>query len=228
MAKLVLTRDGRIVDQHFVTKAVTTIGREIGNDIVINDAQVSRAHARVLRVGEDDVIEDLRSGNGTYINGEPVSRQLLQHQDVVTIGAHQLRYMNTRTTGDADLERTMLIRVVPPQPLADADVPVVAAVPTARSGRPAFARGSVVILAAPGDHGTGEQRALDAVVTTFGTAGGERVVLTRRPQGIFLARVTGTDPVRVNHVDLGDAPQLLRHGDEIEAAGYRLRFVVGV
>lgn len=224
MAKLVLTRDGRIIDQHFVTKAVTTIGREAGSDIVINDPQVSRAHARVLRVGEDDVIEDLRSGNGTYINGEAVSRQLLQHQDVVTLGEHQLRYMNARTTGDADLERTMLIRVTPPKPLAEGET-TAAAVPTTRSGRPAFARGSVVILAAPGHQNTGEQRPLDGVVTTFGPSGGERIVLTRRPQGVFLARVTGEESIRVNRVELGETPQLLRHGDEIDAAGYRLKFL---
>ena len=46
-----------------------TIGREPGNGIVINDAEVSRKHARMVQSGNTYTIEDLGSTNGTFVNG---------------------------------------------------------------------------------------------------------------------------------------------------------------
>jgi pSer/pThr/pTyr-binding forkhead associated (FHA) protein len=46
-----------------------TIGREPGNGIVINDAEVSRKHARMAQQGTTYTIEDLGSTNGTFVNG---------------------------------------------------------------------------------------------------------------------------------------------------------------
>ena len=221
MAKFVVTRDGKVVNQYFIDQAVTTIGREGGCNLRLDDPQVSREHARVLRVGEDDVLEDLQSGNGTSVNGRRIARQLLRHQDVVDIGGFQLRYMSARATADADLERTMIIRARPPV-LASGNV--AADVPTARTGRPPFAGGSVILLATPDGENAGTTQALDRVVTTFGVAEHELIVLTRRPMGVFLSLVSGERRPRVNRKEIGDGAQRLRDGDEIESAGYRLRF----
>jgi predicted component of type VI protein secretion system len=49
------------------------IGRDISNDIVINDAEVSRKHVRLITQGERYVIEDLGSTNGTFINGQRIA-----------------------------------------------------------------------------------------------------------------------------------------------------------
>jgi len=46
-----------------------TIGREPGNGIVINDAEISRKHARMSQQGTTYSIEDLGSTNGTFVNG---------------------------------------------------------------------------------------------------------------------------------------------------------------
>lgn len=50
-------------------REVTTLGREPGNTIVINEAQVSRQHARITNRGGMLTIEDLGSTNGTFVNG---------------------------------------------------------------------------------------------------------------------------------------------------------------
>ncbi len=47
-----------------------SVGRDIANDIVINDAEVSRKHARLILEGDRYKIEDLNSTNGTYIDGQ--------------------------------------------------------------------------------------------------------------------------------------------------------------
>jgi pSer/pThr/pTyr-binding forkhead associated (FHA) protein len=49
------------------------IGRDISNDIVINDAEVSRKHVRFIAQGDQYVIEDLGSTNGTFINGQRIA-----------------------------------------------------------------------------------------------------------------------------------------------------------
>src|SRR5512135_925437 len=54
-----------------------TIGREAGNEIVIEDAQVSRRHATLTRQGTTYVLEDIGSTNGTYVNGKRVTAPVL-------------------------------------------------------------------------------------------------------------------------------------------------------
>jgi FHA domain-containing protein len=71
-----------------------TAGREPTNDISIPaDGYASAHHARFQRGERADVVEDLHSTNGTFINGERLngSRQL-QAGDVITIGQTQLTY----------------------------------------------------------------------------------------------------------------------------------------
>jgi pilus assembly protein CpaF len=54
-----------------------TIGREAGNEIVIEDPQVSRRHATLTRQGAAYVLEDIGSTNGTYVNGKRVTAPVL-------------------------------------------------------------------------------------------------------------------------------------------------------
>ena len=67
-----------------------TIGRTPDNDIVINDVLASRRHARLVTGPQGLVIEDLGSVNGTYVNGQRISTQVLGEGAVVTIGNSDL------------------------------------------------------------------------------------------------------------------------------------------
>jgi pSer/pThr/pTyr-binding forkhead associated (FHA) protein len=62
------------------------LGREPGLAIALPAEGVSRRHARVTWDGKRHWVEDLRSTNGTFVNGHPVSREKLNHLDVVTLG----------------------------------------------------------------------------------------------------------------------------------------------
>lgn len=65
-----VVRQGPIQGQIFeLTKNEVSIGRDISNDFVINDAEVSRKHAKLTLEGDRYKIEDLNSTNGTYIDG---------------------------------------------------------------------------------------------------------------------------------------------------------------
>jgi len=66
-------RQGPRTGQTFeLSKPVVVIGREAGNDIVLEDPQVSRRHARLTQQGDSYVVEDLGSTNGSFINGHRV------------------------------------------------------------------------------------------------------------------------------------------------------------
>ncbi len=65
----------------------TLLGRDLANDIVINDAEVSRRHARLILREGSMYAEDLGSTNGTFLNGERISgAQELRPGDVITLG----------------------------------------------------------------------------------------------------------------------------------------------
>lgn len=64
-----------------------SIGRDSTNMIVINDAEVSRRHARMELRGSTYVIQDLGSTNGTFVNGSRISGiQVLNSGDTVAFG----------------------------------------------------------------------------------------------------------------------------------------------
>lgn len=222
MAKLVLSLNGTVLNQYFIDAAPLRIGRDAGNDIVIADPLLSREHARIVGIGDDHIVEDLQSSNGTGLNGQPVQRKILQHRDIIELGSHRLCYLNTRVAAEVDLERTMLIQALPQDGAASPGAPV--AVPAMRAANTWLAAGRVKVLAGTGQHAEGDSLSLDRVVTTFGIPGTELVVITRRPQGYFVTHVEGRSFPRVNQQPIAAEPHPLLDGDLIEAAGYRLQF----
>ena len=67
--------------------SIRTLGRTARADFILEAARVSRLHCRLTADAADQlVVEDLRSTNGTMVNGERVERQLLKPGDRVTVG----------------------------------------------------------------------------------------------------------------------------------------------
>jgi hypothetical protein len=65
------------------------IGRDLSNDIVINDPEVSRRHARLFLQGNNFVIEDLGSTNGTAVNGQRLlGPYILRPGEAIVFGEH--------------------------------------------------------------------------------------------------------------------------------------------
>lgn len=70
---------------------VTTIGRSIDNDIMIDNAGVSSHHAKIVKEGNVFVIEDVASRNGIFVNGKRISRQPVNYGDDIEISKHTLK-----------------------------------------------------------------------------------------------------------------------------------------
>jgi pSer/pThr/pTyr-binding forkhead associated (FHA) protein len=74
----------------------TTVGRdEIDCDVILPDKKVSSQHARIKREGEELVIHDLASLNGTFVNGLRVQQQILIDDDEITVGGTKLVFKVT-------------------------------------------------------------------------------------------------------------------------------------
>ena len=67
------------------------IGRDPGAAVFIDDASVSRRHARILVTADGATIEDLDSKNGTYVGEDQVkSSRALEDQDPIKVGSMTL------------------------------------------------------------------------------------------------------------------------------------------
>jgi hypothetical protein len=227
MAKLVLSKGGSVLYQCFLDKDRVGVGRDARNLVVVDDPAVGGEHAQIIPIGNDHILEDLRTAGGTFVNGNRVDRHILQHGDVIELGSFYLRYLNPRVSSAIDLERTMLIAGLygaagdaekgSGRPADEARVPA------ARPGRVRGPRGKVKLLAG---RRAGSIVELDRVVAMLGKRGDRLAVLTRRPHGYFITHVEGRRYPRVNGRSVGKEAHMLQSGDIIEVADEKAEFVL--
>ena len=111
MARLILSLDGQVMAEYNMNKERYTVGRLPDNDIRIDNPAVSGHHSLIINILNDSFLEDLNSTNGTYVNGKLIKKHALQHGDVVTVGHHQLRFVDTQSMDSEpdEFEKTMII-----------------------------------------------------------------------------------------------------------------------
>jgi FhaA, N-terminal domain/FHA domain len=75
-----------------ISKTLLSIGRGLDNDLVIDDPRVSRHHAQITFRHGHYLLRDLRSTNGSFVNGQTVEAVVLAPGDMVSIGGFELRF----------------------------------------------------------------------------------------------------------------------------------------
>jgi predicted component of type VI protein secretion system len=98
MAKLVLHRDGGEMRDIPLDQDRITIGRRADHDVCLPFPAVSADHAEIITIMADSFLHDLGSTNGTFVNGERVTKHFLRDHDKIDIGRQQLVYL----TNDAE------------------------------------------------------------------------------------------------------------------------------
>ena len=82
--------------------SLKTVGRAARSDFVVDSALVSRVHCRLqLSEGDQLELEDLGSTNGTFVNGQKVTKVTLNDGDTVTIGRVQFVVSSGATADDS-------------------------------------------------------------------------------------------------------------------------------
>ena len=194
----------------------------------MDNLAVSGQHAAIITILNDSFLEDLDSTNGTFVNGKLVKKHALKHGDVITIGKHELKYVNDEaTTDDQDFEKTMIIRPgmashAAAAAKAEETAPPPPAGVSSQMAAGEMPLGKIQVLSGPG---AGKELELKKALITLGRPGVQVAVITRRPQGYFITHVEGKHPL-VNGDTIGAQAHALRDHDVVELAGVKMEFFV--
>jgi len=115
--RLIVTNNGSVMNDLTLEKPRALIGRSEHNDVSIDSRFVSRHHALLVRHGTATFLMDLNSTNGTFVNSKRVSNHVLNHDDIITIGHHRIKFHDPcATTGDeldgADFADTAIMKTL--------------------------------------------------------------------------------------------------------------------
>lgn len=86
LAYMIVKSGSRSGTNFSLKKSVIKMGRDPGNDIMVDDKKSSREHAKLKLEDGKFVLYDLASSNGTYVNGTKITNQSLMDGDEVQIG----------------------------------------------------------------------------------------------------------------------------------------------
>jgi pilus assembly protein CpaF len=144
MVNLSLTEKGGSTNELSFDKDEVTVGRVRGNDIVLPKGNVSKHHCRLSVRGGEILVEDLRSTNGTYVNGRKLAEPTpVSMSDKVFVGDFIIR-----VTSQASSSLEVMRSAHPPGPPEAGSLG--SAIPRRPPPPPPSARGSSIFDDAPG------------------------------------------------------------------------------
>jgi pSer/pThr/pTyr-binding forkhead associated (FHA) protein len=242
MARLILSLDGQVLAEYNMAKERYTIGRLPDNDVRIDNAAVSGHHGLIINILNDSFLEDLNSTNGTYVNGKLIKKHALTHGDVITVGHHHLRFVDSQVESSEqdEFERTLVIQ--PGQvseerlkaatesaaPLAAAARPATpAAAPESRSAADKSAPSRPAKLQVLSGQFAGRELELAKTLTTLGRPGVQVAAISRRADGYFVVHVESARPgdyPLVNGQPIGPQARRLQDNDVLTLAGVKMGF----
>jgi hypothetical protein len=194
VAKIIISRDAKVLQEVQLDGERTTIGRHPQNNLVLEHAAVSGRHATIALVGDGAVLEDLESTNGTFLNGRRVARADVKDKDKITVAKFTLEFVAGPSAP-------------PPAPRPGTLAPPKLGMIEVKNGANA---GKTLNLVKP--------------VTTLGSPGVLVVIISRRADGYAIAQVEGDGVALVNKEALSTTPRLLASGDMIELTGTEMLF----
>lgn len=112
MPRLVVLSEGFTGRAHELKTEKTTIGRVEDNTFQIPDPSVSSHHCEILVRGNEVLVRDLGSTNGTFINGQPVTEATLKPSQILRVGQVEVRLEGDAATTAAPkrvLDHTQIV-----------------------------------------------------------------------------------------------------------------------
>jgi len=96
LGRLLVMSHGKTVSEHGLPLGRVIVGRASDADLHIDSPVISRHHCQIVTSERLCVLEDLNSSNGVYIENKRVRRHNLNDGDVITLGNHQILYVDER------------------------------------------------------------------------------------------------------------------------------------
>ena len=210
-----------------------TIGRKRNNDVIIENLAVSSHHAKIDSVGDEFVLIDLQSKNGSFVNEKLIASHWLKPGDVINIGKHSLVFScsdDDEWAGDEtdEIEKTMVMDTSKYRSMVDKSKPEAAAPQTSAKKIDTIAILSFL------DGGSGKYKCRqsitkigkhpdsDIVVKGF-LVGRTSATISKRPDGFYLSYVGGVSRPKVNSKKVKHE-RLLYDNDIIEIGTTTMQF----
>lgn len=212
MAKIQLKKGGKLLGEFDFDKRLT-LGRELDNDIHLDDSAVSQHHALITAHEDHFRLEDLGSTNGTRINERKAGKLGLRQGDRITIGPFELEYAGPNAP--RSFQDTMVLKLE--EIAREGDRQVREALDQSGGDVP---EARVEVLSGKN---AGESLPLEEDNTPVGVPGTQVAAVSRRRDGYYLVPVDGGMP-RINGREGSPSAVRLQDRDELEIAGVRLAF----
>jgi pSer/pThr/pTyr-binding forkhead associated (FHA) protein len=210
-----------------------TIGRGKKNDVIIDNLAVSKRHAKIDSAGDEFVLTDLQSKNGSFVNEQQVSSHWLKQGDIIKIGKHVLLFCYSEDeevpeNTSNEIEKTMFMDTSQYRSMVNKSKPKVEE-PLKSQKR----KDTIGILAfLNGGNGKiklrktitkiGKHRDSDIIVKGF-LVGRTSASISQRPEGFFLSYVGGLAKPKVNDKRVKQAT-ILNDLDIIDIGSTKLQF----
>lgn len=108
MPRLLLKFNDEVLKVIDSSKDFITIGRNLKNDIQIDNLAVSNFHAHIVCQLGHYFVEDLGSTNGTFVNDRKIGKWALSDNDLITIGKHSIVFLDEEVAGGAGIEELQM------------------------------------------------------------------------------------------------------------------------
>lgn len=233
MPRLLLKFNDEVLKVIDSSKDLITIGRNLKNDIQIDNLAVSNFHAHIVCQLGHYFVEDLGSTNGTFVNDRKISKWALADNDAIAIGKHAIVFLDEDVADDKvgieelQMEKTMILDTKKQRELMDdSDVPQVAA-----------PNGPVAVLEVLSGSTDQSRYELTGKLTLIGKDSMAEVKLdgffapkigcfvSRDRSGYGLIPPEKKNKVKLNGQEVRDAASL-KSGDQIEVGKVKLRFMI--
>ena len=214
MPQLIVKLGEQVVQKHSFDKDLIVIGRAIDNDVVIDNLAVSRRHCQITKEEKKYVISDLKSANGTFVNGERVFRRVLKNNDVISLGKHKIyfledvRFSGVETPREFDFDRTIIVAQPEPSYLV---------VTQGKADKTNFKLDKAELY-------IGRDSECDIVLSDWLLAK-KHAKLTRTGKNYTISDLGTWKGTKVNEEPIKE-PRLLFHKDTIEIGSTKLQFLV--
>jgi pSer/pThr/pTyr-binding forkhead associated (FHA) protein len=234
MTKIILKFKDKVLREIPVEKELITVGRKSDNDIEIDNLAVSGHHARIFKMEDWFLVEDLNSLNGTFVNGKMIQESPLKNGDEILIGKHVLKFISTDVSGSKEPEAVLKKGEASETMVIDSKVQqeMLAQISKDRSiTGSGEAMGRVTIL-----EGSTDKKEYDLTerMTSIGKESSAKIRLkgflapkfaafvNRSKEGYFISPASGKE-LRVNGAVVSGKYKL-RNGDIIQVAGIKMDF----
>jgi pSer/pThr/pTyr-binding forkhead associated (FHA) protein len=235
MAKIYLKFNEAVLKEIVLDRDSYTIGRKPDNDVVIDNPAVSGHHARIVKAGNDYVVEDVGSTNGTWVNEKKIDKRSLRDADKIVIGKHTIVFQDegrpaappSPAPKAADADKTMILDTAKQRELLQADKTAASVITKAPEKL-----GVVQIVSGDTDK---KEYVLTGRLAIVGSQDGATIqlkgwfapkmaaLISRRKDGYSISMSEDSKKITVNGQTI-QGQHDLHDGDLIEVAGIKMYF----